>query len=163
MLGEAIYSPCMRYRYALTRPLRTEGPRVLFVMLNPSTATHDENDPTVTRAIGFAQRLGAARLDVCNCFGFRSTDPIGLRRVPDPQGVANTRTILARARYADRVVVAWGNHAGAHGFELAARLAEQHTLWCLGVTGQGQPKHPLYLRADTPFRCYEPAQAGQSP
>ena len=153
----------MRYRYALTRRIRDEGPRVLFVMLNPSTATHDQNDPTVTRAIGFATRMGASRLDVCNCFGFRSTDPRGLKTIEDPAGPGNTRTILARARVADRVVVAWGNHAGAHGFTLACKLARHASLECLGVTNAGQPKHPLYIRADEPLRPYEVAQAAQSP
>ncbi|MEM1423044.1 MAG: DUF1643 domain-containing protein [Planctomycetota bacterium] len=153
----------MRYRYALTRRLRDAGPRVLFVMLNPSTATHDQNDPTVTRTIGFASRMGASRLDVCNCFGLRSTDPRGLRAVDDPAGPANTRTILARARLADRVVVAWGNHAGVHGFELAEKLERHAAIECLGVTNAGQPKHPLYIRADEPLRPYASAQASQSP
>ncbi len=162
-MGEAVYTPCMRYRYALTRSLGVDGDAVLFVMLNPSTATHEQNDPTVTRAIGFARTMGASSLTVCNCFGLRSTDPRGLKAVDDPAGPGNTRVILARARRSDRVVVAWGNHAGEAGVVLAERLAQIHELLCLGVTKSGQPKHPLYLRADTPLRAYAPAHAGQSP
>lgn len=165
-MGEAVYSPCMRYRFALTRPLEElGGPVVLFVMLNPSTADHDADDPTVRRATGFARRLGASELIVCNAFAFRSTDPRGLRTVNDPVGGSNVRMILHRARRADRVVVAWGNHGGDHGRALAHRLGDLGDLWCLGVTGQGQPKHPLYIRADQPllrFRQAE-AQAAQLP
>ena len=35
----AVYSDCERYRYSLTRIWARSGPRALFVMLNPSTAT----------------------------------------------------------------------------------------------------------------------------
>ena len=166
-MGEAVYSPCERYRYALTRELGGDDAPVMFVMLNPSTATQDNNDPTVTRAIGFANRVGASRLTVCNVFGYRSTDPKGLRTVDDPTGSGNTRVIMARARACGAIIVAWGNHAGASGFAMARRLARTHEVLCLGVTKMGQPKHPLYLRADEPLReyahDYAEVQASQSP
>lgn len=163
VLGEAVFSPCERYRYALTRELDGDGGDVLFVMLNPSTADQDANDPSVRRCVGFARRLGARRLVVCNAFGLRSTDPCGLRRVEDPAGPNNQRVILSRAARCDRLVVAWGNHAGEHGRRLARTLAKKRTLWCLGVTGQGQPRHPLYIRGDAPLVRYEAAQASHSP
>jgi hypothetical protein len=47
-LSEAVYSDCERYRYLLTR-VWGSGPKALFVMLNPSTATEVQNDPTVER------------------------------------------------------------------------------------------------------------------
>ena len=37
-VSEAVYSDCERYRYLLTRTWG-QGPKALFVMLNPSTAT----------------------------------------------------------------------------------------------------------------------------
>ena len=45
----AIYSDCERYRYSLTRVWDDAGSRVTFVMLNPSTATEVQNDPTLGR------------------------------------------------------------------------------------------------------------------
>ena len=45
----ALYSTCERYRYALTRIWDEAGGKVSFVMLNPSTATEVQNDPTVER------------------------------------------------------------------------------------------------------------------
>lgn len=41
---------------------------VLFIMLNPSTATDILNDPTIRRCIGFAQRWGYAKLLVGNAY-----------------------------------------------------------------------------------------------
>ena len=49
VLSFADYSKCYTYRYSLKRIWQTDGPRVVFVMLNPSTATEIQNDPTVER------------------------------------------------------------------------------------------------------------------
>ena len=54
----AIYSDCERYRYALTRVWDDTGKRALFVMLNPSTATEIQNDPTVERCERRSRALG---------------------------------------------------------------------------------------------------------
>ena len=47
----AVYSDCERYRYALSRVWDETGPRVLFIMLNPSKATERQNDPTIERIV----------------------------------------------------------------------------------------------------------------
>ena len=52
-------SPCGLYRFTLTRTWGAPGARVVFVMLNPSTADASVDDPTTTRCIGFARELGA--------------------------------------------------------------------------------------------------------
>ena len=54
----AVYSPCERYRYTLTRTWDGSGRKVAFVMLNPSTATEVQNDPTVERCERRARALG---------------------------------------------------------------------------------------------------------
>jgi hypothetical protein len=54
----AIYSDCERYRYSLTRVWDETGGKVHFVMLNPSTATEVQNDPTVERCERRARALG---------------------------------------------------------------------------------------------------------
>ena len=57
----AVYSDCERYRYALTRVWELQGRRLSFVMLNPSTATEVQNDPTVERCERRARALGFTR------------------------------------------------------------------------------------------------------
>ena len=64
----AVYSDCERYRYALTRVWDPLGPRLSFVMLNPSTATEVQNDPTVERCERRARALGFGGFRVTNIF-----------------------------------------------------------------------------------------------
>ena len=63
----ADYSDDEAYRYLLVR-VWAAGPRVVFVMLNPSTATETQNDPTVERCERRARALGFGSFDVTNIF-----------------------------------------------------------------------------------------------
>ena len=144
----AVYSPCEGYRYTLTRSWDPAGRRVLFVMLNPSTATEVQNDPTVERCERRARALGYGAFRVCNIFAWRATDPKVMRAQPDPVGPGNDAAILEGADWADTVVCAWGTH-GAHrgrGAEVEALLrASGKPLFHLGISKDGHPKHPLYI------------------
>src|SRR5258707_10232275 len=69
-----------------------EPETVLFVMLNPSTADGQGDDPTIRKCVGFAQRWGYDRMKVVNLFAYRATDPRMLLSLPerdDPFGVRN--------------------------------------------------------------------------
>lgn len=146
----AVYSPCERYRYLLTR-VWAPGPRALFVMLNPSTATEVQNDPTVERCERRARALGFGAFRVTNIFAFRATDPKVMRAVADPVGPGNDAAIAESAGWADQVVCAWGNHGLHIGRGLAVESvlrASGAALFHLGLTGQGQPRHPLYVGYD---------------
>ncbi len=144
----AVYSPCEAYRYELTRVWQPGGGRVLFVMLNPSTATEVQNDPTVERCERRARALGFGAFRVCNIFAFRATDPQVMRAAADPVGPLNDAAILEAAAWAGRIVCAWGTH-GAH-LDRGARVAgllrgTGRPLHHLGLTRQGHPRHPLYI------------------
>ena len=145
--SEAIYSDCETYRYLLTRTWGS-GRRALFIMLNPSTATEVQNDPTVERCERRARALGFGGFRVANIFAFRATDPRVMRSAADPVGPGNDAAILQSLPWADQVICAWGNH-GQHldrGARIAAMLrASGVPLWHLGLTGSGQPRHPLYI------------------
>ena len=65
----AVFSECERYRYALTRVWGPKDLRVNFVMLNPSTATEVQNDPTVERCERRARTLGFGGFRVTNILG----------------------------------------------------------------------------------------------
>ena len=64
----AVYSDCEKYRYSLTRTWDQSQEHVLFVMLNPSTATEVQNDPTVERCERRARTLGFGSFYVTNIF-----------------------------------------------------------------------------------------------
>lgn len=148
--SEAVYSDCETYRYILTRSWGA-GPKALFIMLNPSTATEVQNDPTVERCERRARALGFGAFRVTNIFAFRATDPKVMRAAADPVGPGNDGAILQSLGWADRVICAWGNH-GLHldrGAKVRALLQSSPVpLFHLGLTGQNQPRHPLYIGYD---------------
>jgi hypothetical protein len=147
MIRRAAFSRCGRYRYALWREWNPSGPTVLVVALNPSTADHRRDDPTIRRCIQFAKDWGFGRLTVANLFAYRTPEPRLLCRVDDPVGPANDDWLSRLAREAEFVVAAWGAR-GDHRGRAAAVAPCLGRLHCLGLTQGGAPRHPLYVRGD---------------
>lgn len=146
----ATFSECRTYRYALWRRW-SEGPAMLWIMLNPSTADETRNDPTVERCQRRAEQAAYGAVWVANIFALRSTDPAALYRHRDPVGPENNDHIGALARDAGLVVCGWGNHGThmARGADVMTRLqAAGHEPHCLRMTGKRQPGHPLYIGYD---------------
>ncbi|MEM7472810.1 MAG: DUF1643 domain-containing protein [Pseudomonadota bacterium] len=144
----AVYSDCESYRYALTRIWDDAGGKIAFVMLNPSTATEVQNDPTVERCERRARALGYGAFRVCNIFAWRDTDPFKMRKAAEPIGPMNDGAIADACDWADRIVAAWGTH-GAHlnrGPQVETLMrATGKPLYHLGLSKAGHPKHPLYI------------------
>lgn len=151
------------YRYMLTRTFESGNGRMTFVMLNPSTATDTEDDPTIRRCKGFAAREGCQELAVVNLFGRRSTNPKTLpmfyRHGGNPslgEEGAWHKTFAARSRF---IVAAWGQQSGKVGRIVDDRVAclleiatlHGRIMHCLGTTKGGHPRHPLYVRGDAPL------------
>ncbi|HKU46871.1 MAG TPA: DUF1643 domain-containing protein [Burkholderiales bacterium] len=142
----AVFSSCRRWRYLLWRCWDPSKPVANFLMLNPSTADEFKLDPSCTRARNYAEKWGYGALVVTNIFGWRSTDPKGLRVVRNPVGAGNDAAIVKAAKEAKLVVCAWGEH-GAHmdrGDEVL-RLLKNTRLHYLRLNASGHPAHPLYL------------------
>ena len=157
--GDACLSACGTYRYRLRRGA---APHLGFVMLNPSTADATADDPTIARCCGFARREGLGGIDVVNLYAYRSTVPAALHQVRDPVGPDNDPWLVHFAKWHRRIVCAWG--AGAPDEErvlevtqLLAHYGAQ--LLCLGVTKDGSPRHPLYVKADQPLTPWRPLRA----
>ncbi len=153
-LSTAEYSPCLGWRYSLTRVWDPDAPRITFVMLNPSTATERQNDPTVARCERRARRLGFGGYRVCNIFAFRATDPRALQKVADPIGPENDAAILEGALWSRRVVCAWGAHGqylGRGGIVRAMLVAQGVKMFHLGLAACGEPRHPLYVSYNVPL------------
>ncbi len=144
----ALYSDCERYRYSLTREWDVLGRKVHFIMLNPSTATEIQNDPTVERCERRARALGFGAFRVTNIFAWRDTDPKNMKAAKDPVGPLNDDAIQEGCTWADQIIAAWGSH-GAHldrGMAVRDMLATLSVpVFHLGLTKHGHPKHPLYI------------------
>lgn len=147
----ARFSPCGVYRYRLTREIAGGIGACTFVMLNPSTATAEVDDPTIRRCIGFARSWGFGRLVVVNLFALRSTDPAALSAHAEPIGPDNDAAIVEASLEATRVICAWGAHGSLRGRDahVARLLLDRDVpLHALAVTKYGAPGHPLYLPKD---------------
>lgn len=151
----AVFSEDRRYRYALTREWGP-GEWACWLMLNPSTADAFDDDATIARCIKRTQAWGGyGGLVVVNLFAFRATDPAALVGHPDPVGTSNDVFIRAAVAAAGLVIVAWGGPGDLCGRDEQVRpLIEGARPACLGVTVNGQPRHPLYLRANAELRPY---------
>ena len=154
------------YRYTLYRDLRDpltaagRHDRLCWVMLNPSTADEIVDDPTIRRVIRFTRDAGYGALEVVNLFAARATNPKRLYEHLDPVGPENMAAICDAFLAADGLVFAWGASGGARALSQGASVgawARRFDLspLCLGVTADGSPRHPLYVRADQPLVPYE--------
>ena len=149
-VSRAWYSPCGLYRYRLQR-VWAPGALLLYVMLNPSTANEERNDPTIERCERRARRLGFGGLVVVNLFAFRATYPADLRRAAAPEGPQNQAVVVQAAAGAGMILCGWGADGGfiGQGDRVAGLLrAQGFALHHLGLTKGGQPRHPLYVSYD---------------
>ncbi len=147
----AVYSPCEKYRYFLERIWDASKPPLVMLMLNPSTATELQNDPTVERCERRARQNGYGGLQVLNIFSYRSTDPQNLKKVFDPVGQYNDffiRLILKQNASFNNIVCGWGTHGIINNrerriFDLFKKenLEPKAFKW----TKSGHPQHPLYI------------------
>ena len=165
------------YRYSLRREagLLRGGHEGVFVMLNPSTADDERDDPTIRRCRSFALRENWRSLTVLNLFARRATDPRDLVAAYAAEGMAaivgpeNDRHFEPLRYCGGPVVVAWGapppklRHIADDRVLRALQLLGGRPLWCLGMTKDGYPRHPLYVRGDAPLVPWSAAKAGAQP
>ena len=148
------------YRYLLWRTWDTRLPCLLWVLLNPSVADADADDPTLRRCQAFSAAWGYGALEIVNLFGLRTQYPRGLLDASDPVGPANDQFILAASRRASAIIAAWGNHGAYQQREriVMSLLAcgGSAAVLCLGMTKRNQPCHPLYTRHGTAAISYVP-------
>jgi hypothetical protein len=151
-------SDCGQYRYVLHR-MWGDGLPLTFAMLNPSTADAEQDDPTISRCVGFARREGYDGIRVVNLYAFRATKPADLWRAAEPTGGERNddllREIGRQAKGAWPLVAAWGAQPRARG-RIAQVLAMPgwDRVIALGVTKDGSPRHPLYVPADAPLMSF---------
>lgn len=154
-------SACGLYRYRLWRAW-APGPRMLWVMLNPSTADGTVDDPTIRKCVGFAKRNEFPGIEVVNLFAWRATDPRELRVAEEPVGPDNDAAILTCVDAAAVVVFAWGGFQWPKVAPRARVVADMIRLrsskvpHCFRYTGNGAPRHPLMLGYAAKLEEYGP-------
>lgn len=147
----AIISPCGTYRYTLERAWSSKPRYLLFIMLNPSTADAEKDDPTIRRCRGFAEDLGFTGLLVANLYALRATEPkdlkIQLKFGVDVVGPDNNKHIKKLVKRASLTLAAWGQRGPI--FDRAAEVRELvPDARALAFTKKGEPRHPLMLPKD---------------
>jgi hypothetical protein len=141
------FSRCRKFRYSLERSWCGGQGQILFIGLNPSTADHEWDDPTIRRCVRFARDWGFNSMAIVNLFAFRSTDPALLKLLPDPIGPRNDYWIKRYHSAAQLSVACWGNEGSLRqrASSVSAALGE---LYCIKHNDSRQPAHPLYLGAE---------------
>jgi hypothetical protein len=151
VISSAEFSSCRTWRYSLRRTWDARRSPAMFVGLNPSTADETRDDPTIRRCIRFARDWGYGGVVMVNLYAFRATKPTDLHVAAEPVGPGNDEALEEAAAAAGLIVAAWGADPGPHPLQprrvlrLVRPYGEVHVL---GLTKAGQPRHPLYMRAD---------------
>lgn len=164
----AIFDKEQIYRYFLLRSWRPWiGRTNMWVMLNPSTADHTTDDPTIRRLRGFSERESDCNeFGVVNLYAGRATEPNELFKMENPEGVRNLEMIcrLFRGELTEfstdpRLIFAFGadRRIDTDIVKVIWTMANDAGLkpLCLGTTKSGAPRHPLYVKGDTPFEPWD--------
>lgn len=139
------------YRWRLERRWG-EGTSACWIMLNPSTADAEKDDPTIRRIIGFSERWGHCAAIVVNLFPFRAANPREVQRWAENTGhwqptwwPENMLAIKAAIGASVLTICAWGAPGWARyrAKEVLRGLDLRRPLYCLGTNADSSPKHPL--------------------
>ncbi len=173
MFSEAAFSSCGKYRWWLRREICSNKRTLLFIGLNPSLATAVYNDATLKRLISFCSCWKYGKLLVINLFGIISKSPSFLRNCSDPVGEANDKVIMSLAhRWSLEktwdLCLGWGNRGAylhrnckvisllqPYVIQRRSSLGMESPLLSLGVTKNGNPRHPLYLSSKELLRPFK--------
>jgi len=158
----AVLSATRKYRYSLWRIWDERLPLLLIIGLNGSTADENTDDPTIIRGMYRAGHGGFGGLLMANLHGYRTLDPHELMRVADPVGDENDFYLRELIGKAGLRVCAWGNYGNFMGrADIVLKMVPDP--YCLGITKQGQPIHPLYVPYSQPFIKFNKEVAHFSP
>lgn len=156
MERNAIIDSTGKYRYSLSRTWDTNLEKIIFILLNPSTADAYVDDNTVKKCIKFAETWKFGSLEIVNLFAYRATDPRVLITVDEPIGKENDRYILESVKNANKIVVGWGNKCCFSSRDIdVLNLLSNYKLYCLDINKTGKPKHPLYVAENKELKIFK--------
>ena len=143
--GSAKFSNCGNYRFYLSRGWG-EGPTIMWLCINPSSATDLVDDDTSRKLTRHSRRLGFGRLFLLNVMDYRATDPDQLP-LGGEVSPANIPEITRCARWADTTVLAFGRLRNRRAWKENARRATDacggNALMRAVANGDGSPRHPV--------------------
>ena len=131
-------------RFSLSRIWDSKKPRVLYIMLNPSYADDEFDDPTIRRLNFFTKKFKFGGFYVANLFTQITPYPKELN-MDNHLKKKNLKIINELIKKSDSIVYAWGNLV-SEPTELI-KLIESPL--CFGKNINGTPKHPLYLPSNS--------------
>jgi len=148
----AEFSRDRKYRYALWRIWDKKLPLVMYIGLNPSTASADKNDNTITKLIKVSRNNGFGGFYMMNLFAIVSKDPAVLKTDANPLG-DNDGWLEKISPKCNMVVFAWGNFKEAR--ERSVDVIKMFDdPYCLFQNKNGSPKHPLYCEDETQLMSF---------
>jgi len=151
MKSAAGISTCGLYRRWLFRSWAASLPLIIWIMMNPSTADHTKDDPTILKVIRYSTKWGHGSVLVLNIYAFRSSKPENLPQVISRAvGRLNDWWIKTIFTYAVKkkipVICAWGVKHEKRGRKVRSVAADLGLpLQCLEIALNGEPKHPRFL------------------
>ncbi|RDD47988.1 MULTISPECIES: DUF1643 domain-containing protein [Gammaproteobacteria] len=155
MKKSADISECQKYRYSLERVWDETKPLIGFIGLNPSTADHLEDDPTICRCINFAKLWGAGGIYMTNLFAYRATSPSDMFEQENSIGLENDKYLSQLSSKTSKTVVCWGNDGAHKNRANEVKKLLKGDLFCLAINKTGEPKHPLYVSGSTELMPYK--------
>ncbi|MEE9902882.1 MULTISPECIES: DUF1643 domain-containing protein [Acinetobacter] len=147
-------SECNKYRYSLWRVWDKNKPIFTFIGLNPSTADHLQDDPTITRCINFAQSWGGGGIYMANLFAYRATNPQDMMAQDDPIGAKNDEYLKQLSSQSKYIIACWGNVGIYKQRSSFVKDLLKGQLHYLELNKTGEPKHPLYIHSSTQIKPY---------
>jgi len=142
---DAVFSDDRKHRYVLMRIWNTELPMIMFIGLNPSTASENQDDPTIRRVIKFAKDWGFGGVYMCNLYSYVTSKPKEL--IIESDSVNNNFFLKFYGNKSQEILCAWGAFKEAK--ERANEVLKMmHNTTALQINKDGSPKHPLYVKAD---------------
>ena len=138
----AIFSEDGKHRFILTRTWDEDKDILGIIMLNPSKADYEIDDPTIKTLVNFVNCWGYGGIIVGNLYSYISPDsknvldlPINIRTKPENETYVLNELILK----SKKVVYAWGN--GQHEPEWLKCIISKP--YVIETSNYNIPKHPL--------------------
>lgn len=150
-----------KYRYALGT---TGSNSLLCFGVNSSTAEPGNLDPTVTKVSKIAAAQGYDSWIMFNLYPQRATEPEDMEQTCNKE--QHGKNVAAIEKYVKEnavIVAAWGDIIETRPYlfeclqDIVNKLKGKHIRWLqLGdVTVKGNPRHPLYVKTDTPLQPFD--------